>query len=264
MIFNYDASAFQSDSVFIQQSWDPTRREQVPGDGKQHTSIYYNPGYFAAKLIVDGQIKKELPVFIQTKGWLGIIEKAPIPTYLSPADIKGKGYMGISDSVLRQKTGSPVFNDTWVNFANVREYKGIDPGNFSLETTFRNASAVEASACRKVRILILGTRAPIIITMADKGCISDVDLYDGEAYVSGLNHDLSAFGCDFSQFQHLECRVEQHRFQIFLNNKLIINNLQSKTIEKVVGIRFETQGAAEIKNVKLSTPGGSVYDDNFK
>jgi hypothetical protein len=263
VIFNYDASVFKSDSVYIQQSWDPTRREKVEGDGKQHTSIYYNPGYFIAKLIVDNEIKKECVVSIKTKGWKGIIETKPVPVYLSAKEINGKGFMGISDSLFHQKTGSPVFNDTWVKFANVREFKDIDAGNFNLETTFRNPSAVEASVCRRVKVLVLGTSSAIIIPFSDKGCISDLNLLTADHFISGKDHNMSAFGCDFSKFQHLICKVEKQCMKIYLNNKLILDTEQKTTLGKIEGVRFEFEGAGEIKDVKLSTPGGGVYDDAF-
>ena len=263
VIFNYDASVFKSDSVYIQQSWDPTRRELVPGDGKQHTSIYYNPGYFIAKLVFNNEIKKEFVVSIKTKGWKGIIERKPVPIYLSAGEIKGKGFMGISDSLFHAKTGSPVFNDTWVKFANVQEFKNIDAGNFALETTFRNSSAVEASVCRKVNVLLLGTNSAMIIPFSDKGCISDLNLLTASSYISGKDHDMRAFGCDFSKYQNLVCRVEKQHLKIYLNNKLIWDTPQKQTLGKIEGIRFEFEGAGEIKSVKLSTPGGGVYDDKF-
>jgi hypothetical protein len=263
VIFNYNASGFNADSVFIQQSWDQNRRERVDGNGRQHTSIYYEPGFFIAKLIVDNEVKKRCAVFIKTKGWKGIIEKQPVPIYLSEKDIKGNGYMGITDSTLRQKIGSPVFNNILVEFANVREFKDIDAGNFTFETTLRNSSAVEASVCRQVRVVILGLGTAMIIPLSDKGCISSLDLLTGDIYMSGKDHDMRAFGCDFSQFQNLKCTVENHRLKIYLNGKLIMNTGQKRTMGEVVGIRIECEGAAQIKEVSLSTPRHAVYDDRF-
>jgi hypothetical protein len=261
VIFNYDVSAFKSDNVFIQQSWDTTRREKVPGDGKQHTSIYYEPGFFISKLIVDNEVKKHGLVFIKTKGWKGIIEKSPIPIYLSDSEIRGSGYMGIAESTLREKTGSPVFNDTWVKFANVKEFKDIDAGNFTFETNLRNSSAIEASVCRQIKVIILGTGTAIIIPLADKGCISSLDLLTGDIWIGGRNHDMRAFGVDFSQFQDLKCTVEHHRFKVSLNNKPIIDTPQRHTLGEIVGIRFECEGTAQIKDIKLSTPGRGSYFD---
>ncbi len=263
VIFNYDASAFHSDSVFIQQSWDPRRREQVDGNGKQHTSIYYHPGYFMAKLIVDNQIKKECVVNIQTKGWKGIIEKEPLPTYLSPKDSRDGGFMGISAATLQQKTGSPVFNDVWVKFADVHDYSMIDPNNFVFESTLRNSSAVEACICRRVNAVLLLKGSAIILPLCDRGCISNINVLTGDGFISGKDHDLSGLGCDFSQFQDLKCVVSNHRFRIYLNNKLVIDTAEKSTLGGIAGIRFEFEGAGQVKDVSLSTPGGGRYYQNF-
>lgn len=263
VIFNYDASIFHSDSVYIQQSWDQKRREKVDGHGKQHTSVYYNPGYFIAKLIVDNEVKKECVVNIQTKGWKGIIETEPAPIYLSPDESRSGGFMGISATTLRQKTGSPVFNNVWVHFANVRDFKNIDPGNFTFEANLRNTSSVEASICRRVNAVILLKGSAIMIPLCDKGCISSINLLTGERWISGKDHDLSAFGCDFSQFQDLKCTVANHHLKVYINNKAALDALLKNKPGGIEGIRFEFEGAGEVKDVSLSTPGGGNYKQKF-
>ena len=263
VIFNYDATVFHSENVMIQQSWDQNRQEQVDPNGKQHTSIYYEPGFFVAKLIVDNKVKKQCPVFIKTNGWMGVIGKLPIPTYLSDKEIKGKGYMGISDSVLHQKTGSPVFNNVLVKFANVREFKDIDAHNFILETTLRNSSSVEASVCRSVNVVVLGTGNAMIIPLADKGCVSGLGILTGDIWIDGKNHDLRAFGCDFTQFQTLKCVVEKQILKVYLNNKLILTSGQKHSMGEIVGLRYEFGGSGEVRDVRLTTPGKGNYYENF-
>lgn len=263
VVFNYDASAFNSDSVFIQQSWDPQRRERVDPRGKQHTSIYYNPGYFIAKLIVNNEIKKEFVVNIQTHGWKGIIEKAPIPTYLSPAEDRADGHMGITASEMSEKTGSPVFNDVWVKFANVREFKNINANNFTFETNLRNTSAVEASVCRRVNAIVLLKGGAIILPLCDKGCISNIGLLAGIHSISGRDHDLSAFGCDFSKFQDLKCVVANNDLKAYLNGRQAIDIPDLGKLGDIEGIRFEFEGAGEVKDVHLATPGAGDYAETW-
>lgn len=263
VVFNYDASAFHSDSVFIQQSWDPERREQVPGDGKQFTSIYYNPGYFIAKLIVDKHVKKTTSVFIKTKGWKGILDHLPIPVYLSPEEIKGEGFMGVDAKLMQQKLGTPVFNNTWIKFANIREFQGINADNFTLDCTLRNISTPGQSACAKADLTILGNGTAIVIPIVNKGCIADMGILTGEEWVGGKDHDLSAFGTDMSQFQNLRCSVKDHFLRIYLNNKQIFEFKQAHTMGRIVGIRFEFEGPGQVKNYKLETPGGAVYEEQF-
>lgn len=271
VVFYYDVPSPDGRSVIIQQSWDTSRREIVPANGKEHTSLYYYPGYFMAKLIVNGEIRKECPVFIKTKGWKGIIAGKPLPVYLTAGEIGGPGAeigakemehpsaLSISPAVLQQKTGAALFNNTWVDFTNVREFEGIPADHFTFSTTLRNTSPVEQCLCRKVKINILGTESAIIIPLSDKGCISDINLLTGDQGISGKDHDLSAFGCDFRDFQRVKCTVEDHRLKIMLNDKLIFNTEQSLSIGEVVGIRISFEGAGEIREVALQGPGRNIF-----
>lgn len=262
VVFNYNASAFHSDSVYIQQSWDASRRQKIPGDGRQITSIYYYPGYFISKLVVNGEIKKETPVFIQTKGWKGIIKHEPAPVYLTPAEVKTIGGMGITAATLQGKISSPVFNDIWTEFANVRPFEA-DSKDFTLETTLRNTSVVEQSLCRNARVIVLCKGSAVVLPLCDKGCISNINILAGYDYIDGKNHDLSGFGCDMQQWQHVVITVKNSRFIVTLNNNEVLNIKQSAPMVDIVGIRYEFEGSGEVKDVKLASQGKVVYEEKF-
>jgi hypothetical protein len=257
VVFDYDATPMHPHSVIIQQSWDTRRREKVDPSGKQHTSLYYSPGFFRAKLIVDGEIQKETDVFIPSKGWKGIIRREPIPVYLAPKETKqDSGYMGISAATLREKTGSGIFSDVWVDFANVREFHGIAGDHFSIETTVRNTSTIEQCLCRRIQIVVLGKLNAIMIPLADKGCISNIGLYTGSEAVNGKDHDLSAFGCDFPSWQHLKCTQADHRLEIQLNGRTIfVKDKILQSIGDLVGVRVIMEGTGEIKDMTLRGRG---------
>ncbi len=70
VVFNYNAVAAGEDSVFISQSWDIRRKVPVSAKENTFTTIYYTPGYFRAKLMVDKQIVKEHDLMIGSGGWL--------------------------------------------------------------------------------------------------------------------------------------------------------------------------------------------------
>jgi hypothetical protein len=264
VVFNFHIPASANkDSIYIQQSWDPARREKVSGSDSVHTSIYYHPGYFLAKLIVNGSIIKEENVFIKTKGWKGIIDKKPIPVYLSDQEIKNPGYMGITGTLLQQKIGEVVFNGMWVKFSNVKEYDGIDAGNFTLSTVLRNTSTQEQAVCRSTKVVILGIGKAIVIPLTNKGCTADIGLLTGDEWITGKTTDMSAFGCDFNEFQHLKCQVNNQKLTIRLNNKQIFSNSHQHNLGRIVGIRIEFEGAGEVKSIKLETPGKPPYEEKF-
>ena len=264
VVFNYDASGFKSDSVYLQQSWDLTRTEKIPARGKEYTSVYYYPGYFHAKLVVDKKVRAANDVYIKTKGWVGIVEKSPVPTYLEPAAMRTGDALGITTQTLVQKTGSTVFNNQWVQFYNVREFQGVDGNNFKLEATLRNTSLPAQSACRKLIVYVIGTNNTIIIPLADKGCISTINLFTGDEWLYGKVNDLSAFGCDFSHDQQLACSTDHHQLMISLNGRRIFTRQVKFTIGKVAGLCVAFEGTGEISQIKLGNRKHTVYEENFQ
>lgn len=262
VVFDYDAGS-SADSVYLQQSWDPERTEKIAPASKQHTSIYYYPGYFNAKLVVNGKVKNETPVYIQTKGWVGTVDIKPVPVYLNKVKIHMDGALGITAKSLIQITGSPVFNELWTEFYNVREFDGLNGNDFSLETTLRNTSLMEQSSCRRAMIYIFGKNNTIIIPLADKGCTSALDVYTSSAWIHGKDYDLSGFGCDFSRDQHLTCKVSDRQLNVLLNGTIILAKPITQTIGKIMGLCIGFEGAGEIRNVKLSNSMKTVYQEKF-
>jgi len=263
VVFDYDASAYHSNDVMIQQNWDVNRRQKVPGDSKVATSIYYYPGYFNAKLVVNGEIKKEHHVFIKTRGWKGIVVQKPVPVYLSAADVTGNGSMHITATTMRAKTGLTVFNDVWSYFANVREFPGLDSSDFTFETTLRNMATVEQSLCRNIKVSLLTTQSAIIVPLSDKGCIADLGLLTGYDWIEGKNHDLSAFGCDFTSFQHLAISLHNQHLIVSLNSKQILDVALPGNEGNIVGIRYEFEGPGQVKDVRLASKDKVVYEERF-
>jgi len=259
VVFDYDATPMHPREVIIQQSWDAHRREKVDPNGKQHTSIYYYPGYFLAKLIVDGQIRRESEVYVTTKGWKGIVGRSPLPVYLSTQEIKcDSGCIGVTAGVLASKTGSNVFSDSWVTFANVRAFPGVSGDHFTLTTSVRNTATVEQCLCRNIRITLLGKNSVITIPLSDKGCIAGLQLFPGFTPVDGKDHDLSAFGCDFHDWQRLICNVNDRVLKIMLNGRQVFSIQDAGSIGDIVGLRIAFEGSGMIREAVLQGHGAPI------
>jgi hypothetical protein len=250
VVFTY-AGTNASDSVMIQEEWDSTRTVKVDAAGEQHTSVYYYPGYFRAKLIVNNRVVQESPVVIQTKGWKAIAGRKPLPIYFKDKDINQKGFIGISADQLEKALSTNDLNSKLVEFDNVREFPGINSRDFTFEVTLRNASTVEESLCRQIRVVVLGTDDAIVLPLADVGCIAKLDLFTGDAPITGFDHDLSAFGCDFSRFQDLKCQVEGQILSVFLNDKMVFTAPERKALGRIVGTKIFFEGAGQVQHVKL-------------
>ena len=265
VVFNYDVSKVDADSFFIQQNWDPQRRQKIAPQNHTHTSIYYYPGNFNARLIANDQVLQKSRVFIQTRGWKGIIEQDPVPIYLSDEEIDKAGALGISKETLKEKTGLNVYNGVNTLFLNIRSLNGLKADNFHFETTLKNTSTVNMSLCRLVYIYILFNGGTFTIPLADKGCISSLYLSTGEKVLDGEHNNLSNFGCDFKKYQTLGCLVQNKVLTILLNGKPIFKDTVAENKEELVGIKIAFEGTGEIRRVKLGTPlGVPVINEVFR
>ncbi|MFN8336476.1 MAG: hypothetical protein U0U09_15215 [Cyclobacteriaceae bacterium] len=251
VVFDYSIGANRVDTLKIQQSWDPQRQELISPSGSQHTSIYYYPGFFIAKLIADDVILKERDVFIKTDGWKGIISQAPVPVYLSQSEINRQhNSMSLERGVLTAKTGKTVFNDIWTDFYNVGGYH-VSSEHFTLDVTLQNTSTKEEAVCQQARVTIITTKGAIVLPLIAKGCISAISVFDGEKLVNGKDSDLSLFGCDFSTPQKLSCLMSNRKMIIFLNGKKIFTSQRKTDLGTIVGIAIGFEGTGKVFEVKL-------------
>jgi hypothetical protein len=252
VVFDYNIGDASIDSVTIQQSWDPRRRERVSTDRHQHTSIYYFPGVFQAKLLAGEQVVKEREVYIQTKGWKGIISQGAIPTYLSAEEIGLRGNtMRIDAETLRRKTGKSVFNEVWTEFYDVHQFDGVDAGNFKMQVTLQNTSSKEQAVCQNARVTLLGSGAVIALPLCGKGCTSAISAYIAGTSINGKDTDLSAFGCDFSKPQQLRYEVMEGKLKVYLNNIEILAFPDPIMIGKIEGVIVGFEGTGQLLDLEI-------------
>lgn len=258
VIFTYDASASPTDSVFIQQSWDVRRRALVDKNQHTHTAVYYEPGFYKAKLVVDTQVVKEHPLLVPSAGWLGIINQQPVPVYL-------KTQVFVSDSMLRlpvsaiEKNNIPLGpNPPIVKFYNVGNFDPVPLAGFSFSAAIKNEYAEGAAACQMVNIVLITDDAPIVIPLCGKGCVSELNLMCVGQMVSGKKADLSGFGVDFSSWANIACKRAADRIQFYVNEKKAYEcPLPAKQVN-IVGMGYFFMGTGAVKNIHLSSNNKEV------
>ncbi len=264
VIFDYDASHAPDDSVFVQQDWDPSKRIQIAKNQHQHTSVYYYPGQFQAKLVIGKQVVKEHNLFIQTDGWLPFIEQDPIPVYFKQAEAISGGKLGLSVEKIQAqninlKPVAPV-----VQYTNLKDFGDIRTNNFVFETSVKNTFREGASVCQYTEIALLCEGAAIMIRLSAKGCISENSLFFIGKAISGKEHDLSGFGVDFKDFAKVRCESVNGQVKIFVDNKLAYAFPYQGSVSKIVGIKYRFHGSGLVDDVKLTKGDGSlVYEDTF-
>lgn len=262
VLFTYDASgASEGDSIYIQQSWDTRLRERVSRDAHSHRSIYYSPGYFLAKLVVNNQIVKEHSLYIRSNGWLPMIEQEKVPVYLKPEDaIRMDGVMTVDIDEIVENNIPLQPEPPWVAFHNAREFGELRSDNFIFETEVKNDYKEGAGVCQLTEIHIRWEGGMIMIPLSIPGCVSAIALFD----VNGRNDDSSLLGSDFSDWVNVRLEVKDKNGELFINGKKAYDlNLNIPSVS-IVGLLYRFQGTGSVNFTKLSSVGGEVvYEDNF-
>ena len=261
VVFDYDASAADSDdSVVIQQSWDPRLSTLVESDQHQHTSIYYHPGFFDARLKVNGKIVKSHNLFIKSNGWLPLIDTKPVPVYFHTSDVFQDGYLALPLDKI-EATGVPLQPEVpWTGYYNVGEFGEILSNDFIFETELKNDFEEGAAACQHTELHVLFEGAAMVLPLSVPGCVSELDF----GPISGKDKDLSRLGVDFSKWVKVKFTVQDTLAQIIINDKNAFDLTATMKPVRWIGMIFRFKGTGSVNYVRVSRKNGDVlYEENF-
>ena len=259
VVFTYDASASPIDSVFIQQSWDPRRREVVDKNGQTHTSIYYEPGFYHAKLLVGDRVVKEHPLLIPTDGWLGTITTTPVPIYLKPSEYVGPQHMRLPIAAIQQKNVALQPMAPLVKYFNVGNFKPVPVGDFVFSSALKNEYSEGAAVCQHSWVVLITDDMPISIPLSTKGCVSELMLMDGSRSVSGKSTDLSGLGVDFSDWVRVGCHSDGQKLYYTVNDKVAYTTKLPTKKVSIVGVMYGFRGTGAVKDIRLQVGGKTVF-----
>ena len=260
VVFNVDLKGNDPNKIIIQQSWDSTRTVALQPGQKEATGIYYLPGYFRAKLILDGKIIKEHDLFIRSENWMATIDHQPIPTYIKKDDLLLKDEMTVSENILKEIR--TITKPTWLTYHLVKPFGGLQSDNFTLESLIKNTFSEGPAVCKTAKIFVLCSKGAFIIPFTIPGCVSDINLKANDHYLDGNSNDLSSFSADLSVWANVKVEVKDRVMKVFLNDKLIRQETYKEDAGEVVGVRFSFLGAGAVKNIKLlNGKEENVYKD---
>ena len=259
VIFTYDVKTNPGDSVFIQQSWDPDTKVAVDKSKHQFTSVYYVPGFYHAKLLVNNKIVKERLLMIPTNGWLGLIVNHPVPVYLDSTEFLHPERLQVTPSVITKHNIPIEPQPPAVDFCNVGNFKPVPLKNFSFSSEVRNDLHGGAAACQFLQIILFTDYTPVIVQLSAKGCVSELRLLNGGYFISGKENDLSGFGTDLSKWVKVGCRSAGNKLQYFVNDKMVYESPRPLYNENIIGIGYFFQGTGSVKGVKLNQGDQTVF-----
>ncbi|MVM30873.1 hypothetical protein GO755_12595 [Spirosoma sp. HMF4905] len=261
VIFTYNSSASPTDSVYIQQSWDSRRRTLVDKDAQTHTSIYYEPGFYRAKLLVGTQIVREHPLLIPTNGWLGLIATKPVPVYLKSPEFIGPDKMRLPLAEIERKNVPLQPQVPLIKYFNVGNFDPVPLTDFSFTSEVKNEYGEGAAVCQQTWLELITDDMPITIPLSTKGCVSELSLLDGSRMVSGKKTNLSRLGVDFSNWINVSCTSDGHKLYYHINGELAYEATLPQKKVSIVGIAYGFMGTGAVRNINLQANGKRVFHD---
>ena len=264
IVFNYDVSNVVADSFFFQQAWN--NMEKVRLDPKEHyySNIYYYPGFHKAKLIANDSIIKRFRVHITTNGWLPLVRYAVtdnMPVYIKKNNPVVNGALHINQNDVRSSNVN-MDKEFILSYYNVRDFENTSSDNFSLDTKIICDSS--NNPCPAFELVIICEEHIFFVDLTGKGCEHNIAVKMGEVYQNGSNADLSAFGRNLYDWQHLQIRVNHKQATIYLDERPVHTITFKNDFGKVVGLNYSFAGTGAIDFVKLKNGDGQlVYEDEF-
>lgn len=264
VIFSYAFDRIPPErTVSIQQSWDPRLRHEIDPAQQTFSCTYYYPGYFRAKLMVDETIVRERDVYVPSDGWMGIVEEDPIPHYLT-SNLNREGAMGVSVADLQERELLSPDKTPVTSYLLVDDLGEISGTDFQLETAIKQTYSEAAAVCQTAEIRVLCTNGHFQIPLSIPGCVGTLTLWMSEKRIAGESADLSAFGADMSQFQHLKLVVQSQTVTVFLGGNIIFEGKFEENPGDVVGIRYRFLGNGVVDYLRLKNGDNNmVLEDEF-
>ena len=249
VVFNFSLpDNLKSDSLLIQQSWDATKTVGIRHDQQTASGIYYEPGYFRAKLLVEGQIVREHDLFLKSNGWLGTLDYSPMPKYFQP-EINAEGVMMIPDEAQKDVELSKEILHTTYHYVN--DLGNVSDEGFTFIVQVENHSDETWAVCKKMSLYFLGTEGAIIVPFSKIGCSAENNIMLNDVYLSGKENDLSALSTNFSAETDIKISVNQRNMVVNIDDLEVYSQSYNMSIGQLVGFRLKFQGVGQINKVLL-------------
>jgi hypothetical protein len=259
VVFTYDASAAATDSIFIVQTWDISRKTLVPKDKHEHSAIYYYPGFFRTRLIADGQVVKSQDLMITSDGWLCLVEGNPVPLYFKKEEYIKGDRVEVDTNTLHGYQLSLHPEAPKIRFFNQRELGDLRTDDFIFETTLKNDFSKGTGACQYVQVLIQCKNDIIIIPVAAKNCIGDLGLFACGEGVTSKEADLSKFGADLSQWTTLRVESVNKQMKFLVNGEQAYRLTFPNDPSEIIGLQYRFHGVGAVKDTWFKQKD-TVYD----
>jgi hypothetical protein len=255
VVFHYNAQASPTDSIYIAQTWDITRKKLVSKNKKEHSTIYYYPGYFRAKLIVDTVVVKTHDLWITSGGWLCLAEDDVVPLYFRKEECVKPDRVEVNAEILRKYNLSLHPKAPRIRMFNQRDLGDLMSDNFVFETTIKSDFNQGTNVCQPVQVLIQCKDDIIIIPFSAKPCIGDLFLAFCGSFTTSKEADLSKFGADLTQWTKLRIETINRHATIYVNDQKAYSLTFPNEPTGIVGLQYRFNGVGAVKDTRFESRG---------
>lgn len=208
VIFKYDVSNVEADTIFIQQSWNRHHRVGLDPKGNVATSIYYESGFHRARLMANDSVLARQPVHIISDGWEPHIYYSDdqLPIDFKSEKFITNGKLHLDSSMLARHNID--FSKRFYSRTTISQVFNVDSENFTFSTRMKVDSLFD-QLCSWMDVIVVTEVHIFSVGLTEKGCEKNAGYKLGEISKNGENNDLSAFGCDVYDWQELEVNVDR-------------------------------------------------------
>ncbi len=244
VIFRYDIGDIEYTTLELQQTWDERKRIPLDQSSGLATTTYFYPGYFKAKLVIDGVIVKEQLLYLPSDGWRAIVADPDLdmPLYLDVESTEEAVSLSKPEQDFLLKRKKPYL----LSLMKVMEEPQIKSQAFNFTTRFRLVAPAPESTCHFGQLLIRAEHDLYILHFSIPGCVGRLSAYIPEDNVSGVRHDLSGFGYVPNQWYDLEIRKLPQEFQLMINGEQAFTYPCKEDIGRIGGVQFRFEGLLEL------------------
>jgi hypothetical protein len=251
--FSYQVHKKPVSTAFVWPTWEQKDRIKIDQQKGNTDYIYYYPGFYRTKLMVDGQLVKEQDLLINTNGWLACVEQPEQPLYLQKDDfVVKRGLLEIEDGLL-PRYGIPFRPvPPLLRFFYISDFKGLMNDNFDFETNVKTTFESGDSESEYIEVIIHCKDDALVIPVCSMRNASRAYLYAAGVERHGERGELQNFYADIRQWVKLKVHGENKIVTISLNDS---NPIKVKLADKpteIVGVQIRFNGYGSVKGTRLS------------
>lgn len=255
--FNYDfPDEYQEELVLY--PGDGNQERLNPGDSV-FTYYYRKPGLYNGRLQYKEQTLKNFQVFLMTNGW----ELYSTKDYLKdqakrfyPIPVKNDSIFSVTTSQV-QNSGIDTTELFYTHFCYSDSLDIADDKSLELSLDVRNDVEIIQARCNHVIITLRGSKESVVLYFLKPGCTHWSKVKIAENHYNGINHDLSAFGVDFSNWRDVSVVVNQNdktknKIAVSIDGIEIFSDQFESSLGKFSGIEVAFTGCGSFKNPVLN------------